>query len=62
VRLILASEQGGIPLVLSSPEGADSGSKLVDLASVVRPITRSLRGDSAVVMRLRFAEQVSDRA
>jgi hypothetical protein len=62
MMFILAAEGGGIPLVFSRPQGADGGSKLVDLASVVRPVTGSLRGDSAVIMRLRLAKQVGDRA
>ena len=59
---ILASDEGGIRLVLSCAESADGGSKLVDLPTVVRPVTGSLRGDSAVIMRLRLAKQVGDRA
>jgi hypothetical protein len=62
VRFILAGEEGGIPLVLCRPESADGRSKLVDLSTVVRPVTSSLRGDSAVIMRLRLAKQVRDRA
>jgi hypothetical protein len=62
VRFILAGEEGGTPLVLSRAESADRGSELVDLAAVVRPVAGALRGDRAIVMRLRLAKQVSDRA
>jgi hypothetical protein len=59
---ILASDEGGIRLVLSRSERADRGSELVDFPAVVRPVTSSLRGDSAVIMRLRLAKKVGARA
>jgi hypothetical protein len=48
--------------VLSRAESADRGSKLVDLAPIIRPVAGALRGDRAIVMRLRLAKQVCDRA
>ena len=62
MMFILASEEGGIRLVLSRTESADRGSELVDFSPVVRPVTGSLRGDSAVIMRLRLAKKVGGRA
>ncbi len=61
MRLILASENGGIPLVLSGPESADGGTKLLDLASILRPIARSLRSDRAVVVRLSLPKKRARR-
>jgi hypothetical protein len=62
MRFILAAEGGGIPLVLSGPEGADGGAELLDLAAVLRPVPRSLRGDRPIVMHLRVSKQLADRA
>jgi hypothetical protein len=59
---ILASEERGILLALSRPQSTDGGSELVDFPAVVRPVTGSLRGDSAVIMRLRLAKKVGSRA
>ena len=62
MRFLLAVETGGIALTLTSSEGADRCSELVDLPAVVRPVAGSLRGDRAIVMRLRLAKQVGGRA
>ena len=60
MRFILAAEDGGMPLVLTGPESPDRGAELVNLTTVLRPVTRTLRGDRAVVLRLRLAKQLSD--
>ncbi len=62
MRFILAGEDGGFPLVLSRPESAERGAELFDFASVLRPVPRPLRGDRAVVMRLRLSKQFADRS
>lgn len=62
MRFILAGEDGGIPLVLSRPEGTERGTELFDLASILRPVPRPLRGDRPVVMRLRLAKQFANRS
>jgi hypothetical protein len=62
VRLILATETGGIPLLLSGSEGAERDTQLFDLAPILRPVARTLRGDRAVVMSLRLAKQLADRS
>jgi len=51
-----------IPLVLCSPEGPDSGPELLNLAPILRPIPRPLRGDRPVVVRLSLLKQIADRA
>ena len=62
MRFLLATEESGIPLVLTRPERAESGAELVDLPSVLRPVARALRGDRPVVRRLRLAKQLADSA
>ena len=62
MRFILATEDGGTPLLLSSPERAESGAKRLDLPSVLRPVARTLRGDRAVVVGLSLLRQSADRA
>jgi hypothetical protein len=61
MRFLLAAEGGAIPLLLSRPESAESRAEELDLASVFRPVPRPLRGDRALVMRLRIAKQLADR-
>lgn len=60
MRFILATESGGIPLLLSGSEGAERGTQLFDLAPILRPVARTLRGDRAVVVRLRLSKELAD--
>ena len=62
MRYLLAVEEGGIPLLLSSPESAEHGAKQINLAPVFRPVPRSLRGDRPVIVRLGLAKQFADSA
>jgi hypothetical protein len=59
---MLATDEQGIPLVLTGAERAESGAKLVYLPSVLRPIPRPLRGDRALIRTLRLSKQVADRS
>lgn len=61
MRFILATEDSGIPLLLTGPEGAERSAELVYLPPVLRPIARALRGDRPVVMGLGFSQQLADR-
>ena len=60
MRFLLATEEHGIPLVLTGAQGADRGAELVNLPSVLRPVAGPLRGDRAVVMPLRLPKQLVD--
>jgi len=60
--LILADTDGASPLLLSGLEGAQRGTKLLELTSVLRPVPRPLRGDRAVVVSLSLPSQIADRA
>ena len=62
MRFILAIEESGMPLVLTGPEGSQSGAELVYLPAVLAPVTRPLRGDRPIVRRLRLAQQLADRS
>lgn len=61
MRFILATEESGIPLVLTGPERAEGGAELLNLAAVFGPVPRALSGDRPVVRRLGLAKQVADR-
>ena len=61
MRFIVATEERGMPLVLTGPERPESGAELVYLPSVLRPVPRSLRGDRTIVRRLGLSKQVADR-
>lgn len=62
MRFILATEERGLLLVLTGPERAESRAELINLPSVLRPVARPLRGDRAIVRRLRLSKQVADRS
>ena len=62
MRFILATEERGMPLVLTGPQRAESGAELVYLPSVLRPIPRALGGDRAIVRRLGLSKQIADRS
>ena len=62
MRYILATEDGGLPLLLSRPESAKRSTKLLDLPSVFRPVPRPLRGDRPVVVQLGLAKKLADCA
>jgi len=61
MRFLLATEERAIPLLLTSPQGAESSAELVYFPAILRPVARALRGDRPVVMQLRLSEQVADR-
>ena len=61
MRFILATEEGGLPLVLTRAQGTEDRAELFDFAPVLRPVARALRGDRPVIMRLRLAKQLADR-
>ena len=62
MRFILATEERGMPLVLTGPERAERGAELVYLPAILRPVPRPLRGDRAIVRRLGLSKQIADRS
>ena len=62
MRFMLATEERGIPLVLTGAERTESSAELVYLPSVLRPIPRPLRGDRAIIRALRLSKQVANRS
>ena len=62
MRFLLATEDGGLPLLLTRPESVERGTKQLDLPTVFRPVPRPLRGDRPVVMKLGLASKIADRA
>ena len=62
MRFMLATEERGIPLMLTGAERAERGTELVYLPAILRPVARALRGDRAIVRRLRLSKQVADRS
>jgi len=60
MRFLLATEERGIPLVLTGPQRAERRAELVYLPPVVSPVPGPLRGDRPVVLRLRLPQQLAD--
>jgi len=61
MRFMLATEDAATPLSLVGSQGAQSGAKLIDLATIFRPIAGALRRDRPVVMTLGLPQQLADR-
>ena len=62
MRYILASEDWPVYLSPSIPERAQRSAELLDLAPVLSPVARPLRGDGAIVMPLRFTQELRSRS
>jgi hypothetical protein len=62
VRFLLAAKNAAIPLVLCRAERADRGAELLDLATILRPVSSALRGNRAIIVTLRLLQELRGRA
>jgi len=61
MRFLLATEERGMPLVLTGPQRAENSAELVNRPAVLRPVASPLRGDRPIVLRLGLAKELADR-
>jgi hypothetical protein len=62
MRFLLAFDDRPASLTLTGAKSAERSAELFDFAAVVAPVAGALRGDGAVVVPLRLAQEISVRS
>jgi hypothetical protein len=62
MRFILASDDRPSSLAFSATQSSEQSSELLDFTPVLRPVSGTLRRDSAVVVPLRLAQELGVRS